>query len=50
MDYPLARFADLRTDSAAALATSMLWQQFQVDAINEFFRGEVKHVDADDQQ
>lgn len=40
--YPRMRIADVRTESSIALPVSMMWQQFQVDAVNELYRGEVR--------
>lgn len=41
VQYPSVQIADIRVESATLLAQSLMWQQFQVDAINELYRGEV---------
>jgi hypothetical protein len=39
--YPFIQIADLRTECATLQPQSMMWTQFQVDGINELYKGEV---------
>lgn len=41
VQYPFIQIADLRTECASMQPQSMMWMQFQVDGINELYRGEV---------
>jgi hypothetical protein len=45
VQYPFVQIADLRTESVGPQPQSMMWQQFQVDGINELYRGEVANVE-----
>jgi hypothetical protein len=45
VQYPFIQIADLRTESVGPQPQSMMWQQFQVDGINELYRGEVADVE-----
>jgi len=41
VQYPFVQIADLRTESATLQPQSMMWTQFQVDGINDLYRGQV---------
>lgn len=43
--HPYIQIADLRTESATLQPQSMMWTQFQVDGINELYKGEVVDVE-----
>jgi len=45
VQYPYVQIADLRTESSTLQPQSMMWTQFQVDGINEHYRGEVAEVE-----
>merc|ERR1719265_1203750 len=45
VQYPFIQIADLRTESVGPQPQSMMWQQFQVDGINELYRGEAADVE-----
>lgn len=45
VQYPLVQIADLRVEAPTLLPQSMMWTQFQVDGINELYRGEVADVE-----
>lgn len=45
VQFPCIQIADLRTECATLQPQSMMWSQFQVDGINELYRGEVAEVE-----
>jgi len=47
VQYPRIQIADLRTECATLQPQSMMWTQFQVDGINELYRGEVEQLERD---